>query len=88
MILLQKTSRDTAISRVSVEMGMNLLWSGRRLGWPVGITEGFDCFAQGLTGAIHGGASILKHLAEGFDGLDRCSAISHVAICVESIMAG
>jgi hypothetical protein len=54
----------------------------------VGIAEGFDSFAQGLTGAIHGGAGILEHLAERFHGLDRRGAIGHIAVCVESIMAG
>lgn len=67
---------------------MNLLRGGRCLARSVGITEGFDSFAQGLTGAIHGGAGILEHLAESFDGLDRRGAIGHFAVCVEPILAG
>jgi len=67
---------------------MNLLRGGRRLRWPVSIAVGFDSFAQGLTGAIHGEAGILEHLAKSFDGLGRHGAIGHFAVCVEPIVAG
>lgn len=67
---------------------MDLLRGDWCLSWPVSIPEGYYCFAKCATGAIHGKACILEHLAESLDRLDCCGAIGHLAVPVKPIVAG